>query len=174
MQGVDVNILRTSILCLSLILSLVNLSSAKEWQGIVPLKSTRADVERLLGAPRGGVYHYRNEIVSVGYAQFPCGHKNPPGWPQAPPGWNVPPGTVVAIRVSLGNKPVPLSSLSLDLSKLKRVRGDDEVPQHFYYTNDEEGFAIECFDYGDDGGEMVRAYIYKPTAKEEEMFRCRE
>ncbi len=80
----------------------------------------------------------------------------------------------MAIRVSLGDNPIPLSSFSLDLGKFKRVRGDDDLPQHFYYTNDEEGFAIEFFDYGGQGGEMLRAYIYKPTAKEEEMFRCRE
>jgi hypothetical protein len=119
MKGVSMRILSTSILCLSIILSSISLSSAKEWLGITPLKSTRADVERLLGVPVGGIYHYRNEIVSVEYAQFPCGYKNPPGWPEAPPGWNVPQGTVVAIRVSLGNKPIRLLVFPLILASLR-------------------------------------------------------
>jgi len=34
-----------------IILTMSNNCDAKAWRGIVPLKSTRADVERLLGTP---------------------------------------------------------------------------------------------------------------------------
>jgi hypothetical protein len=81
-------------------------------------------------------------IVNVEYAQFPCGHRRPPGWPQAPPGWNVPRDTVVAIGVSLGKHTVPLNSLPYELTKFQKVRGDHDRPQHFYYSDDAGGFAI--------------------------------
>jgi hypothetical protein len=46
------------------------LVQAKEWRGIVPLKSTRADVERLLGKPNGpGRYEFENERAYIDYAK---------------------------------------------------------------------------------------------------------
>jgi hypothetical protein len=154
-------------------LSSLVLCSAREWNGIIPLKSTRADVERLLGRSSNGIYRYGKQIVDVEYAEFPCGHKNPPGWPEPPPGWNVPVNTVTAIRVSPGKHTVPLESLPYDLTKFARVRGDRDLPQHFYYTNEADGFAIEFFDSGEKGGNVVRAFLYTPTANEEKEFRCK-
>ena len=166
-------ILGTSVLFLSMFLSLKGTCFAREWNGIVPLKSTRADVERLLGHGSNNIYRHGKQIVDIEYAQFPCGHKNPPGWPEAPPGWNVPVDTVTAIRVSLGKHTVPLESLPYDLTKFTKVRGDHDLPQHFYYTNDADGFAIEFFDFGGKEGNVVRAFLYTRTAKEEREFRCK-
>ena len=46
---------------------------AKEWHGIVPLKSTRADVERLLGKPNElGLYELNGEAASMIYSSGPC------------------------------------------------------------------------------------------------------
>jgi hypothetical protein len=43
---------------------------AKEWREIVPLKSTKFDVERLLGKPNHlGRYDIENERVSILYSQ---------------------------------------------------------------------------------------------------------
>jgi len=158
---------------LSTMLTSLVYCSAREWNGIVPLKSNRADVERLLGNSSDGIYHYGKQIVDVEYARFPCGHKNPPGWHEPPPGWNVPVYTVTAIRVSLGKDIVPLESLPYDLNKFVKVRGDRDLPQHFYYTNDADGFAIEFFDFGGKEGSLVRAFLYTPTANEEKGFRCK-
>jgi len=162
------------ILGISLLFLGTMLCSAKEWNGIVPLKSTRADVERLLGPGSDNVYRHGKEIVNIEYAQFPCGHKNPPGWPDAPPGWNVPRDTVVAIGISFGMKTIPLASLSFDLSKFERVRGAADLPQDFYYTDKANGFAIQVFDSRGDEGEIVREFLYTPTSKDEELLRCKE
>jgi hypothetical protein len=164
----------TSFVFCSVLLSAVATASAKEWNGIVPLKSTRADVERLLGRGSSNSYRYGEEIVNIEYAQFPCGHQNPPGWPEAPPGWNVPRDTVVAIGVTFGMKTIAVASLSLDLSKFERVRGADDLPQDYYYNDKANGFAIEICDTGGPRGEIVRALLYLPTAKEEELFRCKQ
>ena len=46
---------------------------AKSWRGIVPLVSTRADVETLLGKPNDlGLYELNGEAASVIYSDGPC------------------------------------------------------------------------------------------------------
>jgi hypothetical protein len=46
---------------------------AKPWRGIVPLISTRADVEKLLGKPNDfGLYELNGEAASVIYSDGPC------------------------------------------------------------------------------------------------------
>lgn len=48
-------------------------SIGKGWRGIVPLKSTRADVERRFGKPdKWGDYEFNNERVSFDYGDGPC------------------------------------------------------------------------------------------------------
>lgn len=50
------------------------MSQAKPWRGIIPLKSTRAEVERLLGKPNGlGRYQFDDERAYIHYAEKPCG-----------------------------------------------------------------------------------------------------
>src|SRR6185503_17182878 len=66
--------------------------SARGWRGIIPLHSTRADVESLLGKPlpdRDYLYQTEDHFVSVDYAKGPC-----EGWPS---GWNVTANTVLSI-----------------------------------------------------------------------------
>src|SRR5690349_3773129 len=46
---------------------------AAVWRGIVPLKSTRADVERFLGKPNElGLYEVNGEHVTIIYSEGPC------------------------------------------------------------------------------------------------------
>src|SRR5258708_3506479 len=48
-------------------------SQAKSWRGIMPLKSTRADVERLLGkADSFGRYQFAEDRGSIRYRENPC------------------------------------------------------------------------------------------------------
>src|SRR5262245_38707185 len=48
-------------------------SVAKEWRGIVPLKSTRTDVEGQVGKPdKWGNYEFKVERVSFDYGNGPC------------------------------------------------------------------------------------------------------
>ena len=58
---------------LMLLVFLVLTVEAKEWRGITPLKSTRADVERMLGKPNQlGRYEIQNERVIITYSEGPC------------------------------------------------------------------------------------------------------
>ena len=70
-MGVSVN---KFLLLLAILLVTSTHSSAEPWRKIFPLKSTRADVERLLGKPIANEpdflaqYHFENERASVRYA----------------------------------------------------------------------------------------------------------
>ena len=127
---------------LSLILALNFVVQAKGWRGIVPLHSTRADVERLLGAPdRKGIkkpvvsYDLEGEEVYIIYSREPCSDESLYGR------WAVPADTVVSIRV-MPKKELPLSELQLDAGRYKviHVRG---VPSYTYFTDEAEGVQID-------------------------------
>jgi hypothetical protein len=150
-----------------------NVRPAKEWRNIVPLKSTRADVERLLGvAAKEALVEYElpDETIYVEYSTGSCDRDAPEGWPTPPSGWKVPAGTVVAIQAAL-KKPLPLASLSINVGGFKKVRGDSDVPQHFFYVDEDEGFSIEVFASLDGTDEIVQAYIFGPSVKDKHL-RC--
>jgi hypothetical protein len=63
-----INILLSSI---SIVLFMAVSSQAEEWRGIVPLRSTRADVERMLGAGSGEcncLYQTNSEHLVILYS----------------------------------------------------------------------------------------------------------
>ncbi len=77
----------------------VGAASAKEWNGIVPLQSKRADVERLLGkaklsSPSALYYSLPNEIAVIHFQYGTCDDSMGKfGF-----GWKVPADVVVVIR----------------------------------------------------------------------------
>ena len=119
-------------------------AEAKGWRGIVPLHSTRADVERLLGPPTeqrteySVLYRTENETLIISYARgLPCGIGEK--YSQ----WRVPRGTVERIFIT-PNMGSPLSQLKIDESKYKKSSGGHR-PEDIYYTNDEEGESLRVF-----------------------------
>ena len=133
---------------------------AKEWRGLVPLHSTRADIERLpsIQLPdrydaEVGFYKLEQESITVRYITGKCIE-----------GWNVPRNTILWINVH-PKQPVKLSDLNLDLSKFKITR-DGELPEFFYYSNDEEGFQLQMIPE-----RLVGSFVYYSTPKEESL-RC--
>src|SRR3954467_13912107 len=89
-------------LLISLIAAVVSANAclAKEWRGVVPLRSTRADVERLLGAPKQSTpdafyYSFPYEIAVVWFQTKTCDS----GSGKIGMGWNVPVGTVTNVGV---------------------------------------------------------------------------
>jgi len=115
---------------------------SRGWKGIVPLNSTRADVERLLGPPTepcsiGCDYDTEREGVSVRYSGERCaaGDGNP---------LNVPPNTVISITVYPAVKP-RLLDLKLRMRKFTRTK-DPELNGYSTYTNEESGVTYEVSD----------------------------
>jgi hypothetical protein len=139
--------------------------SQKDWRGLVPLKSTRADVERLLGPPDVNAnnelitYYQPDTTVNTWFSTNPhCKEK------LQYESWDVPADTVTSIRIGLKN-PVPINETGIDLTKFKQVRGDSDVGGHFYYTNVEDGFSYEV------GQNFLASYIYAPGIKQSKL-RC--
>ena len=141
------------------------LPSTKDWRGLVPLKSTREDVERLLGPPekiidkRALTYSLSNVVVLINFSGNPKCQENLPY-----DSWDVGSDTVTGLAVML-KKPVPVSESRIDLTKLKKARGAYDTPDHFFYSQPEDGFSVEV------GQDYVMSYSYGPNADQQNL-RC--
>src|SRR5205814_1353603 len=93
------------------------------------------------------------ESISIRYSTQQCDSE-----------WNVPPDTVLQVTVFPKVRP-ELEALKLDLTKLKKVHGDYDVLDHFYYIDNEHGLRLSV------RSGMVEQYIYEPTAADE-YLRC--
>lgn len=133
------NILRKIALCAVCLIVAAKAATGKEWRGIVPLKSTRTEIERVFGAPKytsysGAYYSLAKEIVVFDYQTTPCKED------QLGLGWNVPVGTVVGIGViPKGNHRKQEYPLSTD-SKIS-----DHGGGFTYYYDDAAGFSLETY-----------------------------
>jgi len=142
-------------------LFILPLAEAKDWRGITPLHSTKADVEKILGRTSDGrntKYYLKDVNVFIDYSEGGCidGKSG---------GWNIPPDTV--IRFTVVTKYLPkFSTLEIDRAKFKEKK-DEEVEGHLYYTNEEEGSIIHVSAYT---GEVLGFY-YGPSQKEASL-RC--
>jgi len=153
------------IACACLALPLVDSTQVRGWRDIVPLHSTRADVERLLGTPTRShgvafTYDTKDERVLVFYSAGPCKK----GVSEE---WNVPENTVISITVH-PNAKLFVESLKLDKSKYRR-EGDTHTDLVVYYINQQEGVRISARML--ENGEDVDSITYEPTAKDS-YLRC--
>src|SRR5437868_6730956 len=108
------------------------------WRGIVPLHSTRADVERLVGKPNDeyDTYDFESKRVYIMYSSDPCTEGEVGSY-------NVPRDTVIGIDVSPKRR-LTLSDLGIDLSKYKKSTDPTNEPRALY-RNEEEGIAIDTW-----------------------------
>jgi hypothetical protein len=144
-------IIQSILTCILVMLPANVKQGARGWRGIVPLHSTRADVERLLGPPGGQckcIYKTENELISVEYASAPCKGE--------PPGWNVQGDTVLSLRVT-PKAWQRFTDLNLDESKYVKTYDPDNPTAH--YTNRDEGIAYTVTETG-----MVYYVSYIPSA----------
>ncbi len=137
---------------------------AKGWRGIVPLHSTRADVERLLGPPTeklseySVLYRTETETLMINYARgLPCGIG------EKYSEWRIPRDTVASIQIT-PNMGSPLSKLSIDESKYRKSSGGHR-PEDIYYINDQDGETLRVF------MNEVMEITYSPAASDEHL-RC--
>ena len=133
-----------AILCLCIMMCTTAVAQAIGWRGLVPLHSTRADVERLLGSPTevlstySTFYRTASETVIVSYANgLPCGIGEK--YSQ----WRVPANTIENILVT-PLKGFPVSQLSIDQTKFEKRSGGHR-PEDTYYINDQDGESIRVY-----------------------------
>jgi hypothetical protein len=152
------SIVNIVIFCICAMLVMAGHSKVKEWRGIMPLRSTRADVERVLGAPTnpgGSIYRTDNENVFIWYSGEPC--------KKGAALWDVPRDTVLSIAV-YPRVELDIADVRLDEDKYKK-----EPNPHrqgiIYYIDEGEGVRIETFEGN------VRSITYTPAAKDTHL-RC--
>jgi hypothetical protein len=134
---------------------------AKVWRGIVPLHSTRADVERLLGAPGNNdpnfsYYALPDELVVIIYETSRCSSNlGKLGY-----GWNVPLGTVTDIGM------IPKNLTQAALFKmdrnLKKWGGPSQLFTLYSYGS---GLTAQVYNG------MVISLNYDST-KDDDFLRC--
>jgi len=126
-------------------------------RGIVPLHSTRADVERIFGVSTSEckcVYKSPDATIHVEYAIDRC--------KGAIPGWNVPADTVLrfTVRTTVQQH---FSELKLELEKYT-VRRDDTFTT--YYANQSEGIEYAVSSDG-----ILNSISYMPSSADDGL-RC--
>lgn len=139
---------------ITLLFVMIIQAQAKDWRGIVPLHSTRADVESLLGPPSTDrsefiFYEFDKERISFHLSRGPCNIEFSP--------WNVPRDTVISIRVT--PKQLCWNDLKLDMKKYEKKQ-DDELSYIFHYVDEKEGIRYEV----DESGGVVVFIEYFPSA----------
>lgn len=134
----------------------------KGWRGIVPLRSTREDVERLLGPSSdrgyGVTYILKDQSVFFEYSScHRCDDKENC--------FNVPEYTVIRIAVSLVVKP-RISNLGVDKKKFKKERNPN-LPDYWYYTNAEEGIVYEVLN-----DDLVMSTTFQAALEDYKSLKC--
>jgi hypothetical protein len=139
------------------------------WQKIKLLKSTRADVEKLLAQTSDpsayvGQYSFDNYELWVDY--YPFDHCRPRFGRVGE--WNVPEWTVTEITyVPSGS--VPFSTLKLDLRKFRKEHESPHVPDMVSYIDDSKGVDYTL----DVDGTTLHSIRYFPPIRNKQM-QCEE
>jgi len=138
-------------------------ASMQGWKGIMPLHSSRADVERALGAPSDSCkalcrYETKTEVVFVKYSGDPCTNNDDNRW-------RVPANTVISVTVNLENR-LKFSSLKLNRKKFSKTN-DPELDRYSSYTSVELGV-----DYSVDSNGRVYSIEWFPTVNDERTLLC--
>ena len=123
---------------LGITLSLVFAQNSAGWRGIVPLQTTRSQVEQLLGPMnvRCNCYSTPNETVHVEYATSPC-----KGYLA---GWNVPTDTVLSLQIYPKDR---ILFSELKISKEEFVKTVDDAT-FSHYANGQKGLRYSVASEG--------------------------
>jgi hypothetical protein len=150
--------IRNLLIACCMTLGIATVCYGQGWRGIVPLHSTRQDVQRLIGQPtepNGLTYNLKTERVTIYYSDGPCVK----GWPY---GWNVARDMVTKILVYHQAR-LTLEQLGVDVTRYvktqnPRLGGSD-------YTSKELGISIGVKENGE-----VEVVQYQPSVKDQHLL----
>lgn len=134
---------------------------AKDWKGIIPLHSTRTDVERILKVTSSGkesdLFQFAEENVLIFYSQIKCTTGDARGW-------KVPIGTVTDISVFLKKRRSLSEILSvLNMSKDSFNIASTDAARYFSYSDEIAGVNIDV------QGEFVTGVFCYHSAKDSKL-----
>lgn len=140
-------------------------SITNDWRGLIPLKSTRADVETLLGKPKVGrtdIYETAEEVVTLWYSRGTCKQIKASVW-------NVPKDTILGILFS-PKKSLPLSQFfSFPNPEFER-EADIEMRDRFTYRNKDSSVTFHT-EILPNGTEDISFIAFAPS-KADYPLRC--
>lgn len=142
-----------------LIMLSATLVEAKGWRGIIPLRSSRKEVERQIGPPaktKGSVYKLKDEVVMINYSTGKCDDIRVTSWA-------VPRNTVISITVNPRSR-MKLRDLGFNLDNFKRLN-DPEVEDAVYFVSEGEGISIISRPSDD----VVISIIYGPSNEDKNL-----
>ena len=147
----------------SIILISTPVVRAEGWNNIYPLKSTRADVEKILGKCEDSnsawncLYKMKEQNVYISYSIGESCEKGAV--------WNVSKGTVDEISIYLKDGGIILRNLKFDLKDFVEEE-DYELPGLIHFTNENNGVSFEV------RGGFAKTFRYGPTLEERKKFVC--
>ncbi len=143
------------VVLLSVFSAVMTMAQAHGWRGLVPLHSTRTDVEKILGVPEQSgstaIYRTNQGVIEVNYAVAPCKGKTL--------GWNVPADTVLEIHFA----PKDREPLKIDKTRFLLAVGHVARPT---YINLRDGLKYEFLP-----DETLYSISYIPD-KRNQRLRC--
>jgi hypothetical protein len=144
----------------------------KGWKGLLPLQSTKADVEKAFGNPEkvdeNGYYNYRlvDAFVQVNNSTEPCTAN------QYDRGkFNVPKDSVLDMWIYI-KRNVLVSDLKFDRQQYQRDTSGD-VENVVYYHSLESGISIGASVQDAKQNEYVGLITYRPARKLRIQFECK-
>jgi len=159
--SVNLRIMKKNVFCTTLLLLAMFIPGTSQtgvWRKIRPVESTIKNVERILGPAREKDYFVRYEISEgvyyVSFSDGRCTTQWKEEWNSKLGGleplkegtelldWNLPEWTVERIDYT-PNEVLAVSSLGLDLRKLKKVSKSPDTPGIFDYVDERRGISYE-------------------------------
>jgi hypothetical protein len=157
------------------------------WKGLLPFKSTKADVEKLFGSGQRSNYdrhyqfEYKNEIVifSVDYSGDPCDPSL-----DTVDRYDLPAATILSYEIRL-SKPIPLREFTFDVNRFERtvmIYGPNNEPRAISYVQWEfelwkipnqmgVGNGIEIYVAESGDKELATGFLYSPPY-DRTKFKC--
>ena len=135
------------------------------WHDLVPLHSTRADAERVLGKPQKSrysthIYDTAHDRIDILYSEGPCEASEEERW-------NVSKDVIIRIDVRPKHT-VPVKTLGLDRNRYVKTR-ESHPNNWFTYWNKDDGIRVETIKSG--RVEEVNSITYGPKANDQSL-RC--
>ena len=152
------------IFCILVLTMATEAGTPNEWHGLVPLTSTRTDVEKVLGSPtdaRLNLYETKDEKVTIFYSRGKCSENKISVW-------NIPSDTVIRIIVS-PKEEYEVSNLVEKLNISFKKAPDPEIRGIFTYVNEDSSIQFQT--KVSKGIEDVLFVVYGPR-QTDSALRC--